>query len=73
MGMMEEDCGVEQPVLDAIETQGEMPCPYKTAEMVKASGASPADIMGWLGTFLSELSSQESVPDQQAKMIGYLP
>ena len=64
MGMLEGGCSAPQPVLDAIAVSQEMPCPYKTAEMVKASGASPEEIMGWLGNFLSKLSSDGSTSQE---------
>tara|TARA_Y100000310_G_scaffold35604_1_gene33647 strand:- start:955 stop:1395 length:441 start_codon:yes stop_codon:yes gene_type:complete len=36
----------------------DMPCPHETAAAVSAAGASPDEVMTWIGTFLQDYSDQ---------------
>ena len=36
----------------------EMPCPHETAAAVSAAGATPDEVMSWIGTFLQDYSDE---------------
>jgi len=44
----------------------EMPCPHETAAAVSAAGATPDEVMSWIGTFLQDYSSQAVSPSEIA-------
>ena len=55
-----DECGITEesmPLAVAGIESIDMPCPHETAEQVKAAGASPDEVMSWIGTFLQDYSS----------------
>ena len=57
-GMAEEGMPLAVAGIESID----MPCPHETAEQVKAAGASPDEVMSWIGTFLQDYSNPSTEP-----------
>jgi len=52
---------------EPFEIPFEMPCPHNAAEKVRAAGATPDEVMTWLGTFLQDYLS----PPAGSTEVGY--
>ena len=77
------DLGVaEDAILPVPEetSSPEQPCPYSTAETLKAAGMSDAEVLQWINTLLSSFLSEgefsftgsvEELPGEDAFGIGY--
>jgi len=57
-GDMADEMSAEVPV-SMEEPMAAMPCPHATADSLRSSGASDAEVLEWVGTLLSSFQAED--------------